>query len=49
MNAWRARYAERGLAGLADEKRCGRRRSIDQRRIVAETLTPPPASLGVTH
>jgi transposase len=49
VNAWRARYAERGLAGLADEKRSGRRRSIDQRRIVAETLTPPPASLGVTH
>jgi transposase/transposase-like protein len=49
VNAWRARYTERGLAGLADEKRSGRRRSIDQRRIVAETLTPPPASLGVTH
>jgi transposase len=49
VNAWRARYAERGLAGLADEKRSGRRRSIDQRRIVAETLTPPPSSLGVTH
>jgi transposase len=49
VNAWRARYAERGLAGLAEEKRSGRRRSIDQRQIVAETLTPPPASLGVTH
>jgi transposase len=49
VNAWRARYAERGLAGLAEEKRSGRRRSIDQRRIVAETLTPPPASLRVTH
>src|SRR5215210_2345385 len=49
VNAWRARYTERGLAGLAEEKRSGRKRSIDQRRIVAETLTPPPASLGVTH
>jgi transposase len=49
VNAWRTRYAERGLAGLADEKRSGRKRSVDQRRIVAETLTPPPASLGVTH
>jgi transposase len=49
VNVWRARYVERGLAGLADEKRSGRKRSIDQRRIVAETLTPPPASLGVTH
>jgi len=49
VNAWRARYADRGLAGLADEKRTGRKRSIDQRRIVAETLTAPPARLGVTH
>jgi transposase/DNA-binding CsgD family transcriptional regulator len=49
VNAWRARYVERGLAGLADAKRSGRTRSIDQGRIVAETLTPPPASLGVTH
>jgi transposase len=49
VNAWRTRYAEHGLAGLADEKRSGRKRSVDQRRIVAETLTPPPASLGVTH
>ncbi len=49
VNAWRTRYAERGLPGLADEQRSGRKRSIDQRRIVAETLRPPPASLGVTH
>ena len=49
VNAWRTRYAERGLHGLAEEKRSGRKRSIDQRRIVAETLRPPPASLGVTH
>jgi transposase len=49
VNTWRARYAERGLAGLADEKRSGRKRMIDQRRIVTETLTPPPAGLGVTH
>ena len=49
VNAWRNRYAERGLPGLADEQRSGRKRSIDQRRIVAETLRPPPAGLGVTH
>jgi transposase len=49
VNAWRTRYAERGLPGLSGEKRSGRKRSIDQRRIVAETLRPPPASLGVTH
>jgi transposase len=49
VNLWRSRYAERGLAGLADEQRSGRKRSIDQRRIVAETLRPPPKGLGVTH
>jgi transposase len=49
VNVWRARYAEHGLAGLADQKRSGRKRSIDQRRIVAETLRRPPGSLGVTH
>jgi hypothetical protein len=49
VNAWRARYVERGLAGLADERRSGRKRSVDPRRVVAATLTPPPKSLGVTH
>jgi len=49
VNAWRARYVERRLAGLADEKRSGRKRSVDPRRIVTATLTPPPKSLGVTH
>ncbi len=37
------------MAGLADAKRPGRRRSIDQAAIVAATLTPPPKKLGVTH
>jgi transposase len=49
VNTWRIRYAERGMAGLADEKRSGRKRSVDPRRIVTETLRPPPARLGVTH
>ena len=49
VNTWRIRYAEHGLAGLADEQRSGRKRSVDPRRIVTETLTPPPARLGVTH
>jgi len=49
VNVWRARYVERGLAGLADERRSGRKRSIDPRQIVTETLRPPPAALGVTH
>ena len=49
VNAWRIRYAEHGMPGLADEQRSGRKRSVDPRRIVTETLTPPPKSLGVTH
>src|SRR5215203_4367905 len=49
VNTWRIRYAEHGMAGLADEKRSGRKRSVDPRRIVTETLTPPPARLGVTQ
>jgi len=46
---WRSRYAERGIAGLADAKRPGRPRTIDHRKIVTETLKPPPKKLGVTH
>lgn len=46
---WRARYQERGLAGLEDAERTGRPRELDHRAIVAETLRPPPKKLGVTH
>jgi transposase len=49
VNLWRSRYAEAGLAGLADADRPGRPRTVDQRVIIAETLTPPPKRLGVTH
>ena len=49
VNRWWSRYAEAGLDGLADEDRPGRPRTIDPRRIVTATLTPPPARLGVTH
>ena len=49
MNLWRDRYAERGLQGLADEPRPGRPRRVDRVAILAATLDPPPASLGVTH
>jgi transposase len=49
VNIWRSRYAEAGLAGLLDEERSGRPALVDQRMIVAETLKPPPKSLGVTH
>jgi transposase len=49
VNEWRSRYAEHGLAGLADLERPGRPARVDQRAIIAETLRPPPESLGVTH
>ncbi len=49
VNRWRARYAERGIDGLADEQRPGRPKMIDEAKIIAATLTPPPKSLGVTH
>jgi transposase len=49
VNRWRARYAERGIAGLADERRPGRPKTIDEAKVIAATLTPPPKSLGVTH
>jgi transposase/DNA-binding CsgD family transcriptional regulator len=46
---WRERYQRKGLAGLDDEPRSGRPRSIDHAAIVSATLTPPPKKLGVTH
>jgi transposase len=49
VTGWRARYAQRGLAGLDDEPRSGRPRHIDHRQIVAATLSPPPKKYGVTH
>jgi transposase len=49
VNLWRSRYAERGLAGLVDQKRPGRPRTVDRAAIIAATLTPPPPSLAVTH
>ncbi len=45
----RAAYLERGLDGLSDAPRPGRPRTIDHAEIIAETLKPPPKSLGVTH
>jgi TyrR family helix-turn-helix protein len=47
--AWRVRYTEDGIEGLADHDRSGRPRRIDHRAIVATTLRPPPKKLGVTH
>jgi transposase len=46
---WRGRYQAKGLAGLADQKRPGRPRTIDHAKIVTETLKSPPKKLGVTH
>src|SRR4051794_41372736 len=46
---WRARYRDRGMAGLEDVPKPGKPKQIDPRRIIAETLKPPPKSLGVTH
>jgi transposase len=50
VKLWRRRYAESGLAGLADERRSGRppTYSLAERdRVIALTLEPPPE--GFTH
>jgi transposase len=46
---WRDRYAAAGLAGLDDAARSGRPKMVDDAAIIAATLDPPPARLGVTH
>jgi transposase len=46
---WRDRLAAHGVAGLDDEQRSGRPKTIDDAEIIAATLEPPPAKLGVTH
>jgi transposase len=46
---WRGRYERSGMAGLVDQPRPGRPRVIDHRAVIAATLRPPPAKLGVTH
>jgi len=47
--AWRDRYDSSGMQGLHDEQRPGRPRTVDRSEILAATLTPPPAKLGITH
>ena len=46
VNKWRSRYAERGRDGLSDDPRPGPARTVDQGKIITETLTPPPKGLG---
>jgi transposase len=46
---WRDRFAAHGLAGLDDQPRSGRPKTIDDAQIIAATLESPPESLGVTH
>lgn len=50
--ACRRRYVRRGLEGLPDRPRPGRPQTVRRFRraeILAFTLTPPPARLGITH
>ncbi len=49
VRSWRDRYLVRGLAGLADRPRSGRPAVHDENAVIAATLEPPPAKLGVTH
>src|SRR3954467_12465629 len=48
---WRGRYAERGLAGLADLPRPGKPSPLPEAlrdRVLQRTLTEPPTPLGST-
>jgi transposase-like protein len=47
--AWRRRYEERGLEGLDDRTRPGRRPGLDRMVLLRATLDGPPRRLGVTH
>ena len=46
---WRDRFVHHGMAGLDDEPRSGRPKTVDDAAIIAATLDPPPERLGVTH
>ena len=49
VNLWRSRYATSGVAGLQDDPKPGRPRTVNRNSILTATLTPPPKRLGVTH
>jgi transposase len=46
---WRARYQSGGVAGLFDEDRSGRPRTLDREQLISVTLASPPRKYGVTH
>lgn len=49
---WRSRFAERGLAGLADQTRTGKPPQVPavvRDRVLTLTLTEPPKDRGITH
>src|SRR3954465_2138528 len=49
---WRGRYAESGLAGLADLPRSGKPSPLPEalrNRVLELTLTEPPTRFGATH
>jgi transposase len=46
---WRERFATGGIEALVDAPRAGRPKRLDDAAIIAATLDPPPARLGVTH
>jgi hypothetical protein len=43
------RFAEHEVAGLDDEPRSGRPKTIDDAAIIGAELDPPPERLGVSH
>ena len=49
VRKWRDRYLAEGVDGLWDYERSGRPPVVDEARVVAETLTPPPEESGLTH
>src|SRR6476620_6222233 len=46
---WRDRFAANGIAGLDDEARPGRPKTVDDAAILAATLEAPPETLAVTR
>ncbi len=47
--AWKRRYGAEGIGGLADRRKAGKPRTVDDVAVVLATLEPPPDRLGVTH